>query len=235
MRGEVLAEAESLARSLKEFDRSRALPDLALRFAEGGLQDEALATVGQIEPGRKRGEALVALAPHLGERSVRRALEAARQPGAGDTVCWAMRGLAPRLAALGFPSEALIEARSLPTGENRRLTLGALCPYLSKPERNAVLPEALVAARGIDREVSCPEEENERATAFAQLSPSLVELPSEVLLPVWSETMHTLASYIRRDVLADIQALTPLVLVLGGKTALIEAAQAVGDIGRWFP
>ena len=98
-----------------------------------------------------------------------------------------------------------------------------------------MLPEALVAARGVDRIVSLFRDDNERSGALAQLSPFLVEMPGDVLLPLGSETLHALASHSLKDVLADLEALIPVILALGGRGALIESAQAVEDIGRWFP
>lgn len=67
------------------------------------------------------------------------------------------------------------------------------------------------------------------------LAPYLEHLPAATLYPLWCETLHILASRTRGNVLLDIQALAPVIAALGGKEALFATAQAIIEVGRWFP
>ncbi len=135
-RRQVIDEVGSLALSLDTFDRAGVVRELASQLAEAGLEDEALEVAGLNEPGRERGQTLAATAPYLAEPALRRALAAARQSDGHDMLATAIRGLAPRLAALGFPGEALAEVRSLSPTEESGLALGrdaSFYPRLSGP------------------------------------------------------------------------------------------------------
>jgi hypothetical protein len=63
----------------------------------------------------------------------------------------------------------------------------------------------------------------------------LSQLSSITLFPLWSHTLHTLARRTRKDLLADLRALTPVITSLGGVEAVEETAHAIQDIGRWWP
>ncbi|HEY77350.1 MAG TPA: hypothetical protein G4O00_14430, partial [Thermoflexia bacterium] len=65
--------------------------------------------------------------------------------------------------------------------------------------------------------------------------PHLARLPRERLYPLWCETLHVLAARTRRDLLADLRALSPLIAALGGKEAIEETFHAIRDVGHWWP
>jgi hypothetical protein len=191
--------------------RHRALAALLPHMAALGRGDEALLQVGTIAEEQCQADALVGLAPHLPESllpEARRLAEAIR----GET--WRTRA---------------VRALDLARPASRRV---ASAPAVSGPVAGGVPGSQLLA--DLDR-VCLVEREFERARALAELAQPLSGLAPEQLLPHWQETLHLLASRPRRDLLADLRALQPVVVGLGGATAVAEAYQAVEDVGLWWP
>jgi len=115
----------------------------------------------------------------------------------------------------------------MPDDRKQAEALEALAPVLAR-QAPATLSEALAAARGI-------EGERRRAEALAALAPRLAELPLPELYPLWRDTLPILARRTRKDLLADIRVLHPVIAKLGGPEALRETAQAIVDVTRWWP
>ncbi|MFN3374162.1 MAG: hypothetical protein ACK44M_11400, partial [Chloroflexus sp.] len=120
--------------------------------------------------------------------------------------------------------EALAAARAIKGEWWRAEALGALAPHLPA----GLLGEALAAARAIEDAEKCAE-------ALGALAPHLAELPRAQLYKSWAETLPILAQRRRRDLLADLRALTPVIAALGGEKAVAEAARAIADVGQWWP
>ena len=89
------------------------------------------------------------------------------------------------------------------------------------------LNEALRRARAVEGYGS-------RERALAPLVPHLGTLPVGQMYDLWCETLHALAQRSRDDILSDLALLTPVLLALGGETALTETAEAIIEVGRWF-
>ena len=47
--------------------------------------------------------------------------------------------------------------------------------------------------------------------------------------------LHFLANRSRRDILSDLQVLSPVIADLGGENAVTEIFRAIQDVGRWWP
>jgi hypothetical protein len=124
--------------------------------------------------------------------------------------------------------KALAADRALEEKRYRAWALEELAPHLSEPLQTEALREALAAARATEDVYS-------RTSTLAGLIPHLEHLPSATLYPLWCETLHVRALRTRRDLLLDIQALSPVISALGGKEALAATAQAIIEIGKWFP
>jgi hypothetical protein len=139
----------------------------------------------------------------------------------------ALAALAPCLTppVLGAALEA---AREIGSESGRAAALTALVPRFTTPERDQVLSEALAAARAID-------DERSRAAALAALVPHLARLPCQALYPLWKTTLHHSATRPRKDLLADLRALLPVIATLGGEEAVVETFRAIQDVGRWWP
>jgi hypothetical protein len=53
--------------------------------------------------------------------------------------------------------------------------------------------------------------------------------------PLWQETLPILAARTRKDLLADLRALSPIITALGGAEVIVETFRAIQDVGRWWP
>ncbi|MDQ7028703.1 MAG: hypothetical protein Q9O62_02445 [Ardenticatenia bacterium] len=106
----------------------------------------------------------------------------------------------------------------------------------------ANLPPALLVAR-VERGLWTPRprglahacrvpEAKQRAEVLAGLAPRLAQRPREQLYPLWQETLHMLAARTRRDLLADLGALEPVIAALGGAEAVEETFRANPGRGR---
>ncbi len=105
-----------------------------------------------------------------------------------------------------------------------RYVLSALAPQLP-----ATLPEeALRTARAI-------EHDGARAHALARLIPQLALLPRQKLYLVWSQMLHCSAQRVRRDFLAELAALAPLLSILGGPETVVQAVAAIQTVSQWWP
>ena len=123
------------------------------------------------------------------------------------------------------PRQALAYIRQNPDKWTRVETLGKLLPFLERPEH---LAEALAAAREI-------QEAYPRARVLAALAEPLAKLPRPALHPSWHETLSSLARRTRRDLLADLEALIPVIHALSGEAAIAETACAIQDVTCWWP
>jgi len=115
---------------------------------------------------------------------------------------------------------------------------------LPEAEREQALREALAAAREIEGKWSRAEAlaglaphlpEALLREALAGLAPHLAALFRSGLYLLWQEMLPLLARRTRRDLLADLRALSPVVAALGGAEAVEETFLAIQDVGRWWP
>jgi len=86
----------------------------------------------------------------------------------------------------------------------------------------------LTLARGIQWE-------DARAEVLTKLASCLVEFPRPILYSLWCGTPAILARRARRDLLADLRALGPVIATLGGAEAVAGTFRAIQDVGRWWP
>ena len=74
-----------------------------------------------------------------------------------------------------------------------------------------------------------------RADALAALAPHLAQMDPQELYPLWRETLPVLAARPRKELLANLKALVPVIHALGGREAIAETFRAIQDVGRWWP
>ncbi len=217
--------------------RAEVLAALAPRLSKERRESlllEALHTIQEFpEEGLYKGfrlRGLVALVPYLPGRLqsdiLATALDTARHIESMGIRAYALASLVSNLPEGMQPDillEALDAAKDAESDQLRAKALAALAPRL--PE--GLLSEALVAARNI-RKVWY------RARALSALAPRLAEIPAERLYPLWAETLPILARRTRRDLLADLRALAPVIHALGGQEAVAETFRAIQDVGRWW-
>ncbi|HKM55588.1 MAG TPA: hypothetical protein VJY33_19440 [Isosphaeraceae bacterium] len=118
--------------------------------------------------------------------------------------------------------EAVREIRGV---RDRAQALVALVPRLAELGQ---VEQALEVARGIG-------DAKERARALAALAPKLAKLIRAQVLPLWEETLRFSSTHSRADLLADLDALAPIIAALGGAEAICESCLAIQDVGRWWP
>jgi hypothetical protein len=181
---------------------------------------QALTYIRQNPDEWQRAEAFEKLLPFLPPELLPEALAAAREIKDEYHRARALTALAERLPPK-LPPEALA-AREIKDEWRRALALTALAAPL--PPK---LPPEALAAREID--------EYHHVDILTALAPRLAELPRPTLYRSWDGTLPLLDRRTRRDLLADLQALVPVIHALGGEAAIAETARAIQDIARWWP
>jgi hypothetical protein len=158
----------------------------------------------------------------------------------------ALAALAPRLAALGNPTEALDTARVIEDKRRRNQVLAVLAaPGIDQalaaarwignqghrsepPAAPEELDRALVTARAIM-------DHGRRSEALEALATRLAKLPLGKLHPLWCASLRISATRTRKGLLTDLRALIPAMSTLGGADALIEVSCGIEEVGRWWP
>ncbi len=186
---------EGMARALQAphpEQRLEALTEVLPALLQDGRVAEALAAVAGLDD-EDRATALSSLAPHLGEREARDAVEVSASINEHTARIRARVSLLPRLPATdreAVLAEALDDARSLPELFDRTWILAEVASALSGDARETVLAEALATARAIDLELV-------RAWAVTQvashLSPAAWPEGLEIIGEVEDETQRAQA------------------------------------------
>jgi hypothetical protein len=91
-----------------------------------------------------------------------------------------------------------------------------------------LLAEALTTARQLTWE-------NHRAEVLAALAPLVSALPPSSTGVLWQESLSVLARRPRHELLTDLRVLVAPLSAAGGERAVTTTAQAIIDIGRWWP
>jgi len=126
-------------------------------------------------------------------------------------------------------SEALQIAWSIDESNLRAHALAGLAAHL--PEE--VLEDVLADASAIEDNFIYGGKLREWALMY--MVPSLTRLPLPKLYELWCRTLRTHSRLTRGDLLADVSALGPVIKVLGGERTLLETANAIMRVSRWFP
>jgi hypothetical protein len=120
----------------------------------------------------------------------------------------------------------LLEIQALQYESEQTALLQQIIPHLSPTQ----LQEAMKMARVIQSELDRRNILGAIAATLAKL-PSK-DLPSKDLHTCWTETLHTLASRSRIDLLFDLQGLRPILLKLGNHQAIVEVCDAIKFVGQ---
>jgi serine/threonine protein kinase len=238
---QLLNDALKAARAIgDEEDSSRALAALATYLPDqerAQVLVEALRVAQTIRDAEARSRALAVLTPHLPEQERAQVLveawQAALAIGKKGARSRALAALAPHLpdqVTAPLLAEFWLEVPARGYEGICSPALAAQAPYL--PEEGAQeLVKAWQAALAIGSEWHCSD-------TLAALAPQLAGLPTPELASLWTQTLHRLAVRTRRDLLADLRSLTPVLAALAGPNApteLREIAQAITDVARWWP
>jgi len=79
------------------------------------------------------------------------------------------------------------------------------------------------------------DEENDRYKALSSLAMAhATEVQRMILYPIWSDSLHHLATRSRRHLLSDLRALSPVILDLSDTNGIADVISAISDVGRWW-
>ena len=188
---------------------------------------EALVATRAIGDNTPRSYALANLAPYLPKEERTAVLAEALA-----TACaienprdrsYALANLASHLPE-ELQIEALAAARAIKDNSTRAPAVVNLAPYLSE----GLLVEALAFACNTWNF-------NDRSQMLVALTMHLVQIPPTTLTPLLVNTLHDSVSCIRSFLLSDLCCLLPALEVLAAPGDLAAIAQAIVDVGRWWP
>jgi hypothetical protein len=153
----------------RDWYRAEAIAELAPHLSKSlALMRKALTTAQEIEHEQSREKALSGLCPYLPKTLLQVMLVATREIENEYYQANALMRLAPRLAELGYPEEAMAVVQEIKKGGQRVEALAGMVPYLPNVQRLQVLREALVATRELENEY-------QRMDALSKLIPCLLE------------------------------------------------------------
>ena len=187
------------------------------------LLPAAFAAVQDIEDKSARADALGALVSHLSPDLLPAAFAAVQDIEDKSVRADALGALAPHLPPDLLPA-AFVAVRDIEDEFARARALGALAPHLP--------PDLLLAAFAAVRDIT---NESARTRALGALVPHLIQIPRQNLYPMWQETLPVLARRTRRDLLADLRALVPVIVALGESDAIAATFRAIQDVAARWP
>ncbi len=223
-----------------EYRRSRALVSLVPALAGEQLQ-RAVAIALAIADPYDRSTTLLALLPRLPADEQPQVLshtwEAAREIIDPYDRATALAALWPH-APPDFQAEivrAVLDAvQEIEDDYDRASGISLFAPLLAAENMPAALPPASQVLREALLAACELEDSTARADAFHHLSTYWIGVhPSPVAYALWCEVLPALSRRPVPQLLSDIAALTPLLREIGGKTAALEASQAVAVARQW--
>lgn len=228
---------DALAKALaiqSEYTLSKVISQLVPLLANS-LLEETLAIARSIERYDAKVTALSSIIPRLSgslkEDVSREAFDIAKEIELEEARGSILIELVPILPD-NLLNETLMVIRKIENDDIKGPLLAKLILFLPEPLKENVLRETLASISKIQYG---SKDFDYRPMALGKLAPYMAELSHIKLYPLWCETLHLLAYHTREDLLVDLQALIPAIVALGGPDALEETAQAIEDVGSWWP
>ncbi len=175
---------------------------------------------------------LTALAPHLPEplkkttlREVFRDILAIEENVEYQSE--ALTEILPHLSESFLPevlTETLATVKTLENAVHQTIMLMKLAPYL--PE--SLLIEALAVVQTIQHA-------EYRAEALTKLIPRFAKFSHPALPDLWQELIDTWSNCSRKNLVAGLHEMAPVISQLGEDDAIAELFHAIQDVGRWWP
>jgi hypothetical protein len=213
-----------------EGERTRLAAALAPHLPQAWL-DYLLPLAHKLPGDAQRARALASLARQMSEpargQALQQALASALRVSPPTQLAEALDAVAAQLPAPLLPA-ACGAAANLADPAVRAHALTALAPHMPPAETISCLQVALEA-------VLLLEEKAGRADLLARLASLAARLPAVDLHPLWARALTALSVRSRSEALADLRALLPVLLALGGARAAAEVYQAIEEVGRWWP
>ena len=208
--------------------QSEALVLLGGVAANADVRAEGLALAREAEDPGARAELLGRLARRVDEPE-RSALFAEALDASGrldqPAARWnALSALAGFQAETGRQTEALTSVDQIDDMYFRAEALMRITPLLG----DEMLRPALERATAITHE-------QQRALVLAGLIPRFSRVPATQLHLIWSDTLRVLGLGTRQELLLALPGLLPALERLGGRTAIVDCADVVESVRRWWP
>lgn len=189
---------------------------------------EALAGAHAIPDAGARAGALVRLLRYAGGDArpglAAEALAAAELLEQPHARAYARSNIAEHLVSAGMAEEALGQVDAIADHYWKADALLRIVSHLPK----STLGGALARAREVSHQA-------ERARVLAALMPRFGDLELGDLHQVWSETLHILGTGTRHELLLVLPGLLEAFSRLGGPEAILECAEIVQSVRRWWP
>lgn len=228
----ILQEVLDIAQNIEDnYGRAVTMVNLASRLADLKQFHEALAIIRNINDSSYIVQALRMLVPYLSVEQLQEALNIAENIEDHASCVDALVHLVPY-----FPSEvrekvlqqALSLTRSIKDPCHQVEALAHLATHLQAEVKEKVLQDALTITRTIGDLSSF-------TFALNNLAPWLLEFSQKDIDMIWTKILTILSTGTRFHLLSDVQVLMPLIARLGGSVAIVETAQAIQDVRRWWP
>ncbi|MDD4650937.1 MAG: metallophosphoesterase [Methanothrix sp.] len=236
---ELLKEALEIAREIKDdWLRSSALADVASKFEDSRkpeLLKEAAEIAHEVKNDWLKSSALANVASKLADGQslelLNEALEIAREIKDDRLKSSALAKAASKFDDCRRPEllkEAIEIAREIKDEWQRSIALACVATKFDDFRRPELLEETLKVAREIVNAV-------DRSEALARISPLIADYSPKELYDPWCETVRLSVSRTRAATIADLQALIPIIISLGGQEALKSFADSIIIVGQWWP
>ena len=200
---------EVMTRIGDQYAQAKALSFLAPQLLE--LWSKALTMLDNITgefSSQYQAELIIELAPHLPENLIPQALEIALNIGSRDYF-------------------------HIPSEKHQANALNSLIPYLP----TNLAQQASEAKKNLNYKSNRPVE----TITFKHYSERELSTPipnvDKISNPYdfWCELIHSLASLKRKELLREISENSQIIKELGSSETFREIADAIADVGRWFP
>ncbi len=216
-----------------------ALPWIAPRLPERLLPEAFVQSL----PSRR---ALGALAPYLSEPLLEQALHVLEQTSDRWLRLDLLRALIPHLAApLVRRSIAMVEEFQTISSDVEVMSHRIVESEVQSRDGWGSAKETLaqiatrLAELGHVREaltLVLPHSDSDwGGRALARLAPYLTALSPNDLHTIWREMLYAISVRLRKDLLANLCALRPVIVALAGQPAVTAVFLAIQDVGRWWP
>ncbi len=214
-----LSSNSSKATITQECDRIQ----LSQKIIATNLLPDALKEIDSIANESDRVDRLSELAPQLPKELLKNALETANNITNESYRTNALKAIAPQLTNNLLPD--LLEVTNKIANEFYRANLlSTIAPQLPKD----LLLDALQAANNITNE-------SYRANVLSSYTPNISQKFDIFPYNFWCDLIRSLASLKRKKLLKELSENSQIIKELGGTKTFREIADAIKDVGRWFP
>ncbi len=146
---------------------------------------------------------------------------------------WALSALVDLFIELKRPSDGLDTARMIGHRVTRLHSIESLRCRLGDPDTPGwALGEAIDTAVALNESYF---DHDLRPRALRTFIAQAATLPADLQHPIWSRSCRGIALQTRDLFLQDLVLFRPLIESLGGETALRTIAQAIENVGNWWP